>query len=246
MEPREYERLREHEQSYWWHVGRRDLIRSLLEHHVPPEPERPGLDIGCGTGSNFELLAPWGRFVGTEVEAELWSEGRPRPPRPVLLARGEALPFAAGAFGVCTFFDVLEHIEDEDCFLREVRRVLRPGGLVLLAVPAYMFLWSRHDESLHHFRRYVRGTLAAALERNGLETLRMTYAMASILPPVAAVRWFARLTPPRPDSGASYVPTPEPFNSLLTGVLRLEAAWLRRADLPCGTSLLALARRGPE
>ena len=74
----------------------------------------------------------------------------------------------------------------------------------------------------------------------------MTHAMASTLPPVAAVRWLTRFTPQREGSGASYVPTPEPLNSLLTGVLRLEAAWLKYADLPCGTSLLALARRGAQ
>ena len=242
MERSEYERLREQEVSYWWHVGRRDIIRSLLERHVPRDATRVGVDLGCGTGSHFELLAPWGRFVGTEVTSELYGVGDP-PGRPVCLARGEALPFADASVGLCTLFDVLEHIESEDAALTEIRRVLRPQGLVLLSVPAYMFLWSSHDESLHHYRRYVARTLRDALERNGLEVIRLTYAMASILPPVALVRWATRNRQGTADAQASYVPTPEPFHSMLTGLLGLEARWLRVGNFPFGTSLFALARK---
>jgi len=243
MEIREYHRLREHERSYWWHVGRRSLLSALLRWGVPADPGRRGLDVGCGTGENFALLSSYGRFLGMEVTGELFGEGMERPPRPVMIARGEALPFADGSLGICTFFDVLEHIEAEDEFLREVRRVLRPGGFVVLSVPAYPFLWSEHDVSLHHFRRYVRRTLKDALVRNGLTVVRATYAFASVLPAVAAVRLVGRLIPRRRAPQTTYVTTPEPFNSLLVRLIELEAAWLSRADLPFGTSLLALARK---
>ena len=146
--------------------------------------------------------------------------------------------------GLCTMFDVLEHVAAEDRFLTDVRRVLRPGGLLLLSVPAYRFLWSDHDVSLHHHRRYVRGMLRASLERNGFRPRRITYAMASILLPVALVRGIGKVRPRRGRPRSSYVATPEPFNGWLAGILRLEAAWLRRGDLPFGTSLLALAERG--
>jgi SAM-dependent methyltransferase len=243
MEPIEYERMREYERDYWWHVARRSLLTNLLRWGVPADSERAGLDLGCGTGSNFELLEPFGRFVGSEVEASLWSGGRPKPSRPVLLARGEALPFVNESFGLCTFFDVLEHIEREDAFLREIRRVLRPGGWAFLAVPAYKFLWSDHDVSLHHYRRYDRPGLVDSLTRNGLEIVRVTYAMATIFPLVAGFRLLSRLRPPTGDAQASYVDTPGFLNRLLTKLLASEGAWLKRADLPFGTSLFALARR---
>jgi SAM-dependent methyltransferase len=243
MELVEYERMREHERSYWWHVARRSLLADVLRWGVPEDPERPGLDLGCGTGANFGLLAPFGRFVGSEVEGTLWADGRPRPERPVLLARGESLPFPDECFGLCTFFDVLEHVDAEDAFLREIRRVLRPGGRIFLSVPAYMFLWSDHDVSLHHHRRYIRRTLRDSLTRNGLEVVRVTYAMASILPLVAGYRLLSRLVPRGEKAKASYVPTPEPLNHLLTRVVSAEGAWLKRADLPFGTSLFAIARR---
>jgi len=246
MEPREYERMREHERAYWWHVARRALLADLLRWGVPEDASRPALDLGCGTGANFGLLAPYGRFFGSEVEGSLWAEGRERPSRPVLLARGERLPFADGTFGLCTFFDVLEHVEAEDAFLTEMRRVLRPGGRVFLSVPAYKFLWSDHDVSLHHFRRYTRGSLRDALTRNGFEVVRITYAMATIFPLVAGYRLLSKLRPGTGDAQASYVEAPEWLNRLLTKVVSSEGAWLERADLPFGTSLFALARRpGP-
>jgi SAM-dependent methyltransferase len=243
MEAREYERLREHEERYWWHVGRRALFAAVLARGVERDPDRPGLDIGCGTGRNFELLAPYGRFVGTEITTELYRAGATRPPRPVVIADGESLPFPDASLSICTFFDVLEHVGPEDRFLLEVRRVLGPGGVVLLSVPAYMFLWSDHDVSLRHHRRYVRSTLTDSLTRNGFEVLRMTYAMASILPLVAAYRMMSRALPRRGEPRSSYVATPSVLNRLLVRVLGLEARWLSWGDMPFGTSLFALARK---
>lgn len=243
MELREYRRLREEEERYWWHVGRRALLAAMLRKDVDPDPARCGLDIGCGTGSNFAILRPYGRFFGTEINREAWGPGSSRPPRPVALARGEALPFADRSFGLVTMFDVLEHVGPEDRFLTEVRRVLRPGGLLLASVPAYMCLWGDHDVSLHHHRRYVRRTLEDSLERNGLRPRRVTYAMASILAPVAVVRRTSRWLPRGGGPRSSYLPTPEPLNALLAAALRLEALWLRVGNLPFGTSVLALAER---
>lgn len=243
MELSEYRRLREEEREYWWHVGRRALLAAMLRRDVAPDGARRGLDIGCGTGSNFALLAPYGRFFGTEIVREACAAGEERPPRPVVLARGEQLPFADGTLGLCTMFDVLEHVAAEDRLLREVHRVLRPGGRLLVSVPAYAFLWSDHDVSLHHQRRYVRGMLRDSLARNGFRPRRVTYAMASILLPVAAVRWMSNLLPRGRTPRSTYVPTPEPFNTGLAAILRLEAAWLMRADLPFGTSVLALAEK---
>jgi SAM-dependent methyltransferase len=245
MEPQEYARLREHERSYWWHVGKRAHLSALLRWGVPPDPDRPGLDVGCGAGGNFPILAPYGRFFGSEVERDAWPEdGADLPQRPVVLARGERLPFADASLGLCTFFDVLEHVEDERGFLAEVYRVLRPGGLVLVSVPAYMFLWSGHDVSLHHFRRYERRTLVGALAGAGFQVLRATYAFAVTFPAVCAVRLLGRLLPGGRAPRTSYVLPPAPLNSLLARVIELEARWVGWSDLPFGSSVMALARRG--
>jgi SAM-dependent methyltransferase len=243
MQAEEYRRLREQEERYWWHVGRRAVLAELLRKGVRPDVTRRGVDVGCGTGSNFALLSPYGRFYGTEVSLAACTSAQERPPRPVVLARGEALPFASASLGIVTMFDVLEHVAAEDAFLGEVLRVLRPEGLLVVSVPAYMALWSEHDVSLHHHRRYVRSTLSASLERNGFRPLRVSHAMASILLPVAVVRGMGRMFPRRRPPRSSYVPTPAPLNALLVGLLRLEAAWLAHADLPFGTTVLALAQK---
>lgn len=245
MDAAEYERLREQERRYWWHVARRRLIEALLRWGLTPDDRRPGLDIGCGTGENFAFLSSYGRFFGTEVTSDLYRDGR-RPSRPVVLARGEDLPFPDASLGLCTFFDVLEHVANEDAMLREVARVLRPGGLAVLSVPAYMSLWSEHDVSLHHYRRYDRESLRRTLARNGFEVVRITYAMATILPAVAVYRWISRLRPHRGPAVASYVATPEPLNRWLIAILGLEARALRYTDLAFGTSLLAFVRKGTK
>jgi SAM-dependent methyltransferase len=234
MEHLEYERLREHEERYWWHVGRRDLLAAILRRHVAPSPDRVGFDIGCGTGANFSLLAPYGRFFGSEITGELWTKGRPRPARAVAIARGEALPVRAKSVGLCTFFDVLEHVDDDVAFLSEVRRVLVPGGLALLSVPAYPYK-----------RRYVRRTLEDAVRRAGLRRVRLTFGMTTMFPLIAGFRMFAKALPRRGPAKTSYVATPGPVNALLAKILRAEAAALSRVDLPFGTSIFCLAQN-PE
>jgi SAM-dependent methyltransferase len=244
MEKEEYDRLRRYEENYWWHVGRRDLLAALLRKHVERSPVRLGLDIGCGTGSNLSLLEPYGKFFGSEITSELYQDGRPRPTRPLFLARGEALPLRDESLGICTFFDVLEHIDDDVGFLREVRRVLVPGGYILLSVPAYSFLWSEHDVSLHHKRRYVRSTLEAALRGGGLEILRMTYGMTTMFPLIAGFRLLTKPFPKKRPPRTSYVATPGPMNQILTAAIRAEARFLERGNLPFGTSLFCLAQKG--
>jgi SAM-dependent methyltransferase len=231
MEHEEYRRLRDHEERYWWHVGRRDLLQAMLRRALPPSQTRVGFDIGCGTGANFAWLARYARFFGSEVTGELWGGGLPRPQRPVVIARGESLPLHAESVGLCTFFDVLEHVEDDVGFLREVRRALVPG-------------WSDHDVSLHHKRRYVRRTLQDVVHRAGLEIERITYGMATVFPLIAGWRLLTKPLPRRGPAKTSYVETPGPLNAFLVQVLRAEAALLERMSLPFGTSLFCLARRG--
>ena len=243
MERDEYDRLRQYEEKYWWHVGRRDLLAAMLRRHVDRSPARLGLDIGCGTGSNLPLLEPYGCFFGSEITSELYRDGRPRPSRPLFLARGEALPLRDESLGICTFFDVLEHIDDDVGFLREVRRVLAPGGWILLSVPAYSFLWSEHDVSLHHKRRYVRPTLARAIRQGGFEIVRMTYGMTTMFPLIAGYRLLTKPFPKKRPPRTSYIKAPGPLNQILTAAIRAEARFLERGNLPFGTSLFCLARK---
>ena len=157
-----------------------------------------------------------------------------------------ALPFEDAVFDVVTAFDVLEHCEPEDTALDEVRRVLRPGGHLVLSVPAYSWAWTDFDVANGHHRRYTTARAAAAVERAGFVTDRVTYGFASVFPMFAAERAARRLTRRRPHGPADIVELPQlpgPLNSALLGLSRIDRAVLARRDLPFGSSVFLAATR---
>jgi SAM-dependent methyltransferase len=245
VDPAAYAEHGAYEGSHWWFVGRRAILASLLRPLATSARGRV-LAVGCGFGSELGFLASQGRVVGTEIEWEPLRSARAGAHQ-VAMARAEALPFAAECFDLIAMFDVLEHVAAADRALAEVRRVVRPGGHLVLTVPALQWLWSDWDIRVHHQRRYSARSLAAALAGAGFRLRRMTYFNFLLLPLVAVVRLFAparRLA--RPADGNEFALGSSPWaNRLLTGVLKAEARFVRRANLPVGVSLAALACREP-
>jgi SAM-dependent methyltransferase len=244
VNPEEYARMYEAEERQWWYAGMRALSFALLSRHWPPASASGPpliLDAGCGTGNNLRHLAAWGRPVGVDLSPQALRLSRERG---VAAAGGSlmALPFAAGSFDCVTSFDVIYHrwVTDDAGAVREMARVLRRGGLVLVRVPALRALWGAHDEAVHSRHRYTRAELRALLEGEGLSILRMTYGNAFLLPLVAARRTLDRLTG-RHGSDVGFLPAP--LEWAFRNVLRAEALLLRRLSLPLGTSLFGLARK---
>lgn len=233
------------EGRHWWFLGRRDLFLALLEQSLPAA-ERPArlLDFGCGTGAFLADLDRFGgvRAVDADPSAVSFCHARGRteveqaPP-------GAPLPFADGEFDVVTTLDVIEHVDDDVGTLRELHRVLRPGGLLLVAVPAFMFLWGKQDEVSHHRRRYTAATLRRPLGDAGFVVERMTYFNTLLFAPIAAVRVARRLLHAPGRASSDFEIGPERLNGALAAVFRAEARLAARRDLPFGVSLLALARR---
>jgi SAM-dependent methyltransferase len=240
----EYARMYEAEERQWWYAGMRGISFALLARHWPP-PSANGrpriLDAGCGTGNNLRHLAEWGRPVGVDLSDEAL---RFCAARGVAAAGGSlmALPFPDGAFDLVTSFDVIYHqwVTDDAAAVREMARVLRAGGLMLVRVPALRALWGAHDEAVLSRHRYTRGELRALLEGQGLDVVRLTYGNSLLLPLVAARRTLDRLTG-RHGSDVGFLPGP--LEWAFRNVLALEAAVVRRASFPLGTSLFALARK---
>jgi len=138
--------------------------------------------------------------------------------------------------------DVLEHIEDDLAAVWEIARVLRPGGAVVISVPAHPWLFSEHDAALHHFRRYSKATLRDLLKRGGLRIRRISYWNAALFPAICLHRLLVkprRGREPRSDTSSS----PWLINEALAALLAAEAAVLRHAPLPWGVSLVAVAER---
>ena len=262
MNPEEYERMHELETNYWWFVGRRALVAQLLERTVArlqtPTPQL--VDIGCGTGANLPMLRHAvgnGQVFGLDfsplalqfAREELGESGDAAG---VHLSQGDALalPLRDGCADIVTMLDVLEHLRDDSAALDEVRRVLKPGGALVLSVPAYQHLWSAHDEALHHFRRYEKSGLECVLRRAGFTSLRVSFAM-SLMPPLA---WFWRrfvlpFGPSRPKNaqrhsqGATLPPVPTWANQLLVRYVAAEGRVLAKRPLRFGTSLVVVAFR---
>lgn len=246
MEPQEYARMFEYETRHWWFAGTRRVVLDVLSRRLPPGPLRL-LDVGCGTGGTTARLAGLGSVLGLERERAALGLARSRELAGAALAGADAaaLPVRTGSVDAVVLLDVLEHVDDESAVLGEVRRVLAPGGLALVTVPALQALWSEHDEALHHRRRYSRAALQQSLEVSGLTVQYLTYYNSFLFPAVAAARLLGRARrrlcrragSPRSDLSRP----PPPVNAALAGLLGAERHLLRHLRLPIGVSLLAVA-----
>ena len=245
MDQAEQDRMARMEEEYWWHVGRRYLIRRTLEHYIGKTGSLDVLDVGCGSGRNLQLLEQFGTVRGVEPPGPGLDNCRQNGLGEDVVKAGLAddIPHEDNSFDLVTSFDVLEHLDDDSAGVQEMRRVLRPAGYLLITVPAYRFLWSTHDEALGHRRRYVASEIHNLLNNNGFQVIRRTYAISFALPAIVAFSMAQGLFPPMHERGASYVDVNPTTNWLLTQALKVESRILGRLDLPVGASILALARR---
>jgi SAM-dependent methyltransferase len=238
----EYERMYAAEERQWWYAGMRAISFALLGAVELPDGGRARLlDAGCGTGNIVRHLSRVGRAVGVDVSTEALRFARTRA---VSVARAElsSLPFADATFDCVTSFDVIYHrwVRDDASALAEMTRVLRPGGVLLLRVPALKMLWGAHDEAVHSRHRYTRAEVRRLLAAQGLQVLRATYANTVLFPVVAARRALDRITGRR---GSDVAFLPAPLERAFLFALRLEARLVRWTSLPVGASVFALARK---
>ncbi|MBI2939300.1 MAG: class I SAM-dependent methyltransferase [Chloroflexi bacterium] len=233
-----------HEQTHWWYVGMRAIAAALLDGRDRLRNGGPWeiLDAGCGTGAGLLWLADYGRVTGLDLSGEALAYCRRRGLGRLVRGSIERLPFADESFDLATSFDVLYHrwVGDDGLALRELRRVLRPGGWLLLRVPALPWLAGRHDAAVYTRHRYRLAEVMAGLTAASFTVERATYANCLLLPLVAAKRSAERWTAgPAGDLEVA----PAWLNTWLTRALRMEARLLRHVTLPWGVSALALARR---
>jgi SAM-dependent methyltransferase len=236
--------IHEVEEWHWWYRGRRRVIGALIARlGLPPATEI--LDAGCGSGRNMVDLASYGTVTGLEIAdaSVLWA--RDRGVGAVVQGSITEAPFADERFDFAVCLDVLEHIDDEPQALRELRRVVRPGGTLLVTVPAYQWLWSEHDLVNHHKRRHTRRTLAAVAAQAGWVTDWSTYFNCCLLPVAATHRRLSRLRHSVDEPVSDLGLTPLRLNGLLETPLHLEAQIIGRGRrIPAGLSLMAVLRKG--
>ncbi|MDQ2897926.1 MAG: class I SAM-dependent methyltransferase [Actinomycetota bacterium] len=228
---------------HWWYRGRRRIIRAELD-RLPLPRRAQILDAGCGSGRTLEELVDYGTVAGLELDPDAAQMARGRKLGEVIVGRLEELPFRDANFDLITCLDVIEHTQDDAPALSELLRVTRPGGFLLVTVPAYQALWSLHDEANHHFRRYSRRSLRVAVTAAGWNVCRISSFNSLLLAPAAAVRLAQRRRGPNDGYTTDLDVGPQWLNSVLELPLRAEAAWLARGGtLPAGLSLVAVLRR---
>ncbi len=243
MKVAECERVFELDQVYWWFVATRDAIADALVHAGWLGPDVRVLDVGCGSGAMLDRLSQTSPCTGVDLVPDCVRHTLAKGHARVANADAGRLPFPDGSFDLLLATDVIEHCPDDAAVLAEFRRVLAPGGRLLVSVPAFSFLWSHHDEAVDHYRRYRRGPLRERLRAAGFRVSRDTYFTSYLFPLLAVLRPLQRLLPRQGPVEADYVPVPDGLNRLLIAVGAAEAWLLRRVSLPFGVSLLALAER---
>ncbi len=243
MEQHTYSIMYEVEVKHWWFAGRRHIIAGFVERACRDLGKlRPRiLDVGCGTGANLQMLSRFGVAEGVDVSVAALDFCRARGLAKVKQGAAESLPYEDAAFDLVTGLDVVEHLDDDIAGLKEMRRVLRPGGRAVLFVPAFMFLWGVQDDISHHRRRYTLPDLKRKLREAGLTVERATYANLTFFAPILIGRLLMRLIGWRPASENNI--TISALNGLLGRIFSVESWWLRRLNFPFGVSIVCVAKR---
>lgn len=245
MLPHEYRVMFELEEEYWWYRGMRLLVGELLQRYAAPGGQSKILDVGCGTGKNLELFLERGDAYGIDIayQAIEFCRGRGIPADRAFVASLLDLPFPDAFFDLAFSFDVICNVQDDGAAFEAVRRVLRPGGRLIVQLPAYRFLWSAHDVAVAHKRRYTASELRAKMTRAGFQIDQLTYLNMALFPLVALLRLARRSEVSNGRTRSDLSRLPRPLNQALTQLFGAEMRLAARVGLPYGVSLLAVARR---
>jgi SAM-dependent methyltransferase len=247
MEPSFHQFQADVEEWHWWYAVRREILEQKLQPlplSAGPGRERPRiLDLGCGTGGASLVLHRYGDPVAFDRVSGAYALAPDRPyTHRVIGAADQPLPFADGSFDAAVALDVLEHLDDDVAAARELGRVIRPGGYLIVFVPAFQILWGYNDEYSHHRRRYRARQLAGVIARGPFRVLERGYFNLSLFLPTLAARWLQRIAPGS-THGMEHASKPGLVNDLLTMAFRAELPLLRRTPLPLGTSAFCIAER---
>jgi SAM-dependent methyltransferase len=244
MEAHLYEAHERLEDTHWWFEGRRRLIEKVMAANLRTREGRRILDVGCGTGGMFPLLQRFGSVDGAEYSADARERAARRFPSATISACALPNELPAGTWDVVTAFDVIEHVDDPEGSLATMRARLAPDGQVVVTVPAFQFLWSRHDEVNQHKRRYTRHLLEGQLVRAGFRVQFCSYFNSILFPAVAGVRAAQRLFKALDRGDGSDLDELNPvLNAALTTLFSLESKVVPGRPLPFGVSLIAVAER---
>jgi SAM-dependent methyltransferase len=239
MERVVYDQMAQLDELHWWYRARREVLASLIERVVRPPPGAQVLEVGCGTGHNLPMLERFGHVDAIEIDPAARAIAEKRLGRPVSGAKLPALTgIPRGHYDLIAALDVVEHIDDDRAALRALARCLKPGGKLLVTVPAHQWMWSAHDDLNHHKRRYSKRGLARLINDSPLRLDAVGYFNSLLFPLAVGARLASKLT--GSGSGGESLP-PKPVNYVFERCFAAERRLIGTVPLPPGLSLFAVA-----
>ena len=239
MERVVYDRMAELDELHWWYRARREVLAELIRRTTSLPAKARILEVGCGTGHNIQMLEQFGKVDGIEIDPEARAFAEKRLGRKIASAPLPELPgIKRGQYDLVAALDVVEHIEDDRAAIAALASCLRPGGKLLVTVPAHQWMWSAHDELNHHKRRYSKSGLGRLIQVAPLQLEAIGYFNSFLFPLAVAARLAARITGRR--GGDDSLP-PKPVNYAFERAFAAERRLIGKVPLPPGLSLFAVA-----
>ena len=235
-----YKEFTQHEDNHWWFIARRQIIQKILNKYLKNKnnPNKRILEVGAATGGNLSLLASYGHLSAIEMNKEACQLANNRhicEVKQCILPN--QLPYDT-PFDLICILDVLEHIEDDEATLECLKKALTPSGQLLITVPAYKWLWSKHDVMNEHKRRYTKTSLKKRLHKAGLKVHYITYFNTFLFPIIAIVRILNNIIGTK--EGSDTTRHSSLINKLLTTIFATERCFFPALSFPFGVSILAL------
>lgn len=244
MRIEQYQRFYNLEDKHWWLVGMRGIFYRAISNIYKQNANLMILDVGCGTGMIIKDLERFGKVAGIDIEEAAIKFCQQRNIGKLCLGSGVNLPYKAEAFDLVTVFSVLEHVQDDALFIKELSRVCKDSGRIILSTSAFDFLWSEHDVINEHKRRYTKNSLKTLVNGQNLHIERITYTNFILFPFILlgvisekVLKCFLGSIVNR------FYTTPRLINKSLLLILKLESWILSRFNFPFGVSLLCVARK---